>query len=186
MLKRVLRFRAIVSAREPDGLAEVEYICRGLPILLSATAGLRQFCYFSRHSNGEDGERHAVWLVCKSRRGKCAQLEDAGRAALAEAVAVGAASDYRIERETDESALAEHVKGVQGVPRPVSYETCWRYLDAATGVALEVLRDRSAEVGPTLVGRAPWGPELKLQVGYHLAHFLWNALGLGETDVRKG
>ena len=180
MLRRVLRFRAIVNPMESDASAEAEFIHRGLPILLSATEGLRQFCYISRHPTGANGERDAVWLVCKPRRGKCADLETAGRAALTEAVAVGAACDYRVERETDDTALAEQVNGVQGVPNVVSYETCWRYLDAATQVAVEVLSDRALQTGPTAVGSFPAGPEPELRVGAHLAHFLWNALGLRE------
>lgn len=183
MLRRVLRFRAIVNPMERDDSAEAEFIRRGLPILLSATEGLRQFCYISRHPTGTDGERDAVWLVCKPRRGKCVELETAGRAALAEAVAVGAACDCSVERETDDTALAEQVNGVQGVPGLVSYETCWRYLDAATQVAVEVLSDRSLEPGPTAVGRFPAGPDPELRVGAHLAHFLWNALGLREGLV---
>jgi len=183
MLKRVVRFRAIVNPREPDDSAEAEFIRRGLPVLLSATEGLRQFCYVSRHQTGVDGEKDAVWLVCKPRRGKCAELEEAGLNALCEAVADGAACDYRVERETDDTALAERARGIDGVPHPVSYETCWRYLDATTRVALEVLSDPSAEAGPTAFGRFPCGPGLKLRVGSRLAHFLWNALGLSEGTI---
>jgi len=184
MLRRVLRLRAIVNPSKPDDSAEAEFIRRGLPSLLSATEGLRQFCYLSRHQTGCHGERDAVWLVCKPRRGKVRELEEAGRSALSKAVASGVAYDSRVEQDTDEGALAEVKGGIKGVPRIVPYEVCWRYLDAATRVALEVLAAPGVEHGAIAVNhRVAFGALAKLGVGEHLAHFLWNALGLQEAAL---
>jgi len=182
MVKRVVRFRAIVNPSRPDDAAEAEFILRGLPRLLSATQGLIQFCYMSRHPTGGPSEKDAVWLVCKPRRGKCRELEEAGRSALSKAVADGLAYDYRVEQDTDEGALAEWNKGVTGVPRFVSYEACWRYLDAATKVALEMLGAGSVVSTPGRPDIAVrMGPSQHIAAAHHLAHFLWNTLGLREA-----